>query len=196
MSGFGWFVLQPYPWIQTYNSLGSGGFTNIRIKSGAEMQCCVVSTLFTYIFFMAKKAMCVQCEAMWDFVCLLLYWLHAYLLRIALRIVLLDIKYSCTDGLLNNFQLSREIGRTPWTADPALSAERALRLRPDHKQSQRKRGGIRARLKLNTHRSPFPSIFFPVVPSLVNKMDKLQLQITLHKSIMKCKIRIFYGNMV
>ncbi|KAK3511086.1 hypothetical protein QTP70_030282, partial [Hemibagrus guttatus] len=70
-------------------------------------------------------------------------------------------------------------------------AERAQCRPHERKKRWGKRSSVRARLKLNPHRTSLPSIFLANVRSLVNKMDELRLWTTTQKRIKECNVMIF-----
>ncbi|XP_055493306.1 uncharacterized protein LOC129698280 [Leucoraja erinacea] len=104
---------------------------------------------------------------------------------------LLDLGLLYTTSTLSDFQLPPEITSTPQSSVPAPPTGSARRQRRDCKQRRGKRGGYRARLKLNPHQPALPSIFLANVRSLVNKIDELRLRITSHKRIADCNAMVF-----
>ncbi|KAL7831369.1 hypothetical protein SRHO_G00308720 [Serrasalmus rhombeus] len=106
------------------------------------------------------------------------------------RQALLDIGFTCNNGVLNHLELPREISAVPWATQPAPPTERRRRRRAERKQKRGKRGGLRAKLRLSPHRSAVPSLFLANVRALAGKMDELRLWTTTQRWIRECNIMI------
>ncbi|XP_030641384.1 NACHT, LRR and PYD domains-containing protein 12-like [Chanos chanos] len=89
---------------------------------------------------------------------------------------LLDINNRCTNIVLDfpfNFgELPPELERTPRSVRQLIPTGSVRWRHRDRKQRRGKRGGLRARLRLNPHRQALPSIFLANARSLANKLDE------------------------
>ncbi|KAL7841200.1 hypothetical protein SRHO_G00248910 [Serrasalmus rhombeus] len=106
------------------------------------------------------------------------------------RQALLNIGFTCNNGVLNHLELPREISAVPWATQPTPPTEHSRRRRAERKQKRGKRGGLRAKLRLSPHRSAVPSLFLANVRALAGKMDELRLWTTTQRWIRECNIMI------
>ncbi|KAI4877181.1 hypothetical protein NFI96_007309, partial [Prochilodus magdalenae] len=111
------------------------------------------------------------------------------------RQALLDINIRYTNiGFDHPFdfnQLPPEMIRTPGPSESLVPTGRARRRRRERKQRRGKRGGLRAKLMLNPHRTVLPSVFLANVRSLAGKLDELKIWTLTQRRHMDCNLMFF-----
>ncbi|KAI4876769.1 hypothetical protein NFI96_001755 [Prochilodus magdalenae] len=88
-------------------------------------------------------------------------------------------------------QLPPEMIRTPGPSESLVPTGGAWRRRRKQKQRRGKRGGLRAKLMLNPHRTVLPSIFLANVRSLPGKLDELKIWTLTQRRLMDCNLMFF-----
>ncbi|XP_037400800.1 uncharacterized protein LOC119265147 [Pygocentrus nattereri] len=111
------------------------------------------------------------------------------------RQTLLDINIHGTNiGFTHQFhfnQLPPELIRTPGPSESLLPTASARRRRRQRKQRRGKRGGLRAKLRLNPHRPALPSVFLANVRSLPGKLDELKIWTLTQRWLRDCNLMFF-----
>lgn len=102
---------------------------------------------------------------------------------------ILDIGLQNPGYFTSNLHLIPELTRTPNATQATRPTGSARRRRRDRNQRRGKCRGLKAKLKLTTHRLSLPSIFLTNVQSLANKMDEIRL--AHNKRFTDCNVMIF-----
>ncbi|KAK1896784.1 Autophagy-related protein 9 [Dissostichus eleginoides] len=108
---------------------------------------------------------------------------------------LLDINHRCINIVLDyqfNFgELPPELVKPPESRGEIHPTGSSRRRRRDRKQRRGKRGGLRAKLRLNPNRPALPSIFLANVRSLANKLDELKIWTLTQRRLMDRSLMFF-----
>ncbi|KAI4878124.1 hypothetical protein NFI96_000246 [Prochilodus magdalenae] len=90
-------------------------------------------------------------------------------------------------------QLPSEVIRTPGPSESLLSTRRAWWRHRERKQRRGKRGGLRAKLRLNPHRPALPSVFLGNVRSLLGRLEEFKISTLTQRRIMDYHLMFFTG---